>query len=102
MVLGDDRDNAAALFEVYLRNGLLRGRLLRCWLGFHLRAPASADKLLLMNMKVSIKVRTVSMPHRYRRRTGPDQVSPEDGSQIEPAMYKVAAGTANYLCMHSG
>jgi hypothetical protein len=86
-----------------LRNGLLRGRLLRCWLGFHLRAPASsADKLLLMNMKVSIKVRTVSMPHRYRRRTGPDQVSPEGGSQIEPAMYKVAAGTANYLCMHSG
>src|ERR1700757_80868 len=40
IVLRDDRDDAAGLFEVDLRGGLLRGRLLRCWLGFHLRAPA--------------------------------------------------------------
>jgi hypothetical protein len=79
-----------------LRNGRLRGRLLRCWLGFHLRAPAFVRRqLLLVNTKVSIKVWTVSMPHPDRRRTSPERVSPESGSQIAPAMYKVAAGTAN-------
>src|SRR5689334_849755 len=42
IVLGDDRNDTAALVEVDLRSGRLR-----CWLGFHLRAPASyAGKLL--------------------------------------------------------